>query len=84
MAGVRDGGTSASADAGGTRLTAVNNVSEPVVTREPILAVDVGTVVTRAYLLELVAGSRRLVSIGECSTLGDDGLPDVGGHSPGH
>lgn len=79
MAGVRDGGTSASADAGGTRLTAVNNVSEPVVTREPILAVDVGTVITRAYLLELVAGSRRLVSIGECSTLGDDGLPDVRG-----
>ena len=55
MAGARDVGTSASADAGGTRLTAVNNVSEPVVTREPILAVDVGTVVTRAYLLELVA-----------------------------
>ncbi|NBT94852.1 MAG: hypothetical protein EBT47_07610 [Chloroflexi bacterium] len=27
----------------------------------------------------MVAGSRRLVSIGECSTLGDDGLPDVRG-----
>lgn len=54
-------------------------IAEPGVVREPILAADVGSVVTRAYLLEVVGGARRLVAIGECSTLGDDGLPDVRG-----
>lgn len=63
----------------GGQVPGMGGLADPSIVREPILAADVGSVVTRAYLLEVVGGSRRLIAIGECSTLGDDGVPDVRG-----
>ena len=78
MTGLATGDPGSPPQAGG-QVPGVGSLADPSIVREPILAADVGSVVTRAYLLEVVAGSRRLIAIGECSTLGDDGVPDVRG-----
>ncbi len=47
-------------------------------TGNALLAADVGTVYTKVYLLEDVAGERRLVALGRAPTLGGDGTPAAG------
>jgi hypothetical protein len=54
--------------AGGTSVA-------PAVTGSTLLAADVGTVYTKVYFFEDVAGERRLVSIGRAPTCGPDGMP---------
>lgn len=64
-------------DTGATSVTAgeEGGGALPVQPGAALLAADVGTVYTKVYLLEDVAGERRLVALGRAPTRGPDGAP---------